>query len=367
MNSEVQNQPVLVPYRNSDSTHCSSSSEIDDSDESWVMPMSKKVKRHFESPHHTDSASTSTASSTALRTFFETYSSSSESECNDGIADDDEIVGEKGFRKKRPLPKRLQAKSERCSGKGKKVQPNPCAGKKCGNECELNFSDEDRRNIHELYWGLGSSVRQRDWLLALVEETNIRRRRVECSRRSVSYRYYFPCGEGGRKKVCQQFLLKTLGISQMTLRYTLKNITAIKVSKPDERGKSTPTKKYSESVIEAVKQFIKKLPAVKSHYCRNKGNKLYLPSEFRNLTYLYNKVYLQDETVKEIGSVQKQTFKNIFRNNFNIGFHLPKKDKCAMCERIKHLDGTAQNDATNSEEYKNHAKEKDAAKKRTKN
>lgn len=361
----VQNQPVLVPYANSDSTYCSS--EIDfngiDSDGSWVMPMSKKVKRLFKSPQDTDSASTSTASSTVLRTFFETYSSSTDTESNDGIGDDDEIVGKKGFRKKRPLPKRLQAKSERWSGKGKKVQPNPCAGKKCGNKCEMNFSDEDRTNIHELYWGLGSSVRQRDWLLALVEETNVRRRRIECgSRRSVSYRYYFPWGDGGKKKVCQQFLLKTLGISQMTLRYTLKNITAMNVSKPDERGKSTPSNKYSESAIQEVKKFIQKLPAVKSHYCRNKGNKLYLPSEFRNLSFLYNKVYLQDEIVKETGSVQKQTFKNIFRNDYNIGFHLPKKDKCEMCERIKNLDSTTQNDAMNTEEYKKHVQEKNAAK-----
>lgn len=52
------------------------------------------------------------------------------------------------------------------------------------------------------------------------------------------------------------------------------------MSQLDERGKSTPPNKYNESIIQGVKQFIEKLPAVESHYCRNKGNKLYLPSEF---------------------------------------------------------------------------------------
>lgn len=363
-NGLLKNQAVLVPYPNSDSTYCSSS-DIDfsrtDSDGSWVMPMSKKARR-LQSPH-TETASTSTASSSTLARFIDDYISSSESESDKVEGDDDEIVGKKGLRKKRPLPKRLQAKSERWSGKGKKVHPNPCAGKKCGNNCEINFTNEDRNNIHELYWGLGSSVRQRDWLLALVEEVNVRRRRVESgSRRSVSYRYYFPSGDGGKKRVCQQFILKTLGISQMTLRYTLKNVIASNVSKQDERGKSTPSNKYSESVIKGVKQFIEKLPAVKSHYCRNKGNKLYLPSEFKNLSFLYNKVYLQDEIIKDIGSVQKQTFKNIFRNEYNIGFHLPKKDKCEICERIKNLDTVSQADAMNTEEYKKHLQEKNAAK-----
>lgn len=62
----------------------------------------------------------------------------------------------------------------------------------------------------------------------------------------------------------------------------------------------TPSNKYSEAVIKGVKQFIEKLPAVKSHYCCNKGNKLYLPSEFKNLSF---KVYLQDEIIKDKGSV----------------------------------------------------------------
>lgn len=189
----------------------------------------------------TDMASTSAV----LLTNLKTYSSSSEAEngSSDGIGDDDEIVSKTGFRKKRPIPKR----------RGKKVQPNPCAGKKCGNNCEMNFRDEDRTNINKLYWGLGSSVRQRNWLLSLVEETNIRRRRVESgSKRLVTYHYFFPWGNGDRKKVCQQFVLKTLGISQMKLRYTVKNRTVLNLSKPNKIGSSTATNRSSESVIQGV-------------------------------------------------------------------------------------------------------------------
>lgn len=80
------------------------------------------------------------------------------------------------------------------------------------------------------------------------------------------------------------------------------------------------------------------------------------------MSFLYNKVYLEDETIKDIGSVHKTTFKNIFRNDYNIGFHLPKKDKCEICERVKKLDITSQTNAMNTEEFQKHIQENNAAK-----
>lgn len=146
------------------------------------------------------------------------------------------IVGNKGLRKKRLLSKKLRSRSERWSGKGKQVKPNPCKGKKCGNNCSENFTEVERMHIHELYWGLGNSQRQRDWLLSCIKDSSIGRKRSKSNRRTITYNYYLPYGSGCRK-VCQQFLLKTLDISQMTLRYSKSKMTKINLTKTDERGK----------------------------------------------------------------------------------------------------------------------------------
>ncbi|KAL0818987.1 hypothetical protein ABMA28_008274 [Loxostege sticticalis] len=272
--------------------------------------------------------------------------------------EDSSIVGKRGIRKKRPLPKKLKERSERWSGKGKCVKPNPCLGKKCGNDCANKFTEIERNCVHELYWGLGSLQRQRDFILSCIKDCEIRRKRAESNRRKISYGYYLPKGTES-VKVCQQFLLKTLDISQMTLRYTKSHKIASFMSKSDQRGKSTPSNKYSQSQTQNVNNFIKKLPAVQSHYCRNKSNKLYLPTEFRDVAYLYRNFYLKDDDTKELGAVSYQKFRKIFKTEFNLGFHLPKKDKCDQCERIKNLSDEERKQAIDSDAYKNHIKDKE--------
>lgn len=94
--------------------------------------------------------------------------------------------------------------------------------------------------------------------------------------------------------------------------------------------------KYGENQTQNVIHFIKKLPAVQSHYCRNKSNKLYLLTDYRDMSHLYRNVYLKDNDTKALGAVTDQKFK-IFKTKFNIGFHLSKKDKCLQCDRVKYM------------------------------
>lgn len=109
-----------------------------------------------------------------------------------------------------------------------------------------------------LYWGLGSLQSQRDFILSCIKECEIGRKRAESDRRKISYNYYLPKGTES-VKICQQFLLKTLDISQMTLRYTKSHKIASFMSKSDQqRGKNTPLNKYSQSQTQNVINFIKK-------------------------------------------------------------------------------------------------------------
>lgn len=58
-------------------------------------------------------------------------------------------------------------------------------------------------------------------------------------------------------------------------------------AKKDRRGYNTPRNKTSPEQLQIVDKLIRCLPAVSSHYCRNKSNKKYLPTEFRNIANLY--------------------------------------------------------------------------------
>ncbi|CAH1103720.1 unnamed protein product [Psylliodes chrysocephalus] len=126
----------------------------------------------------------------------------------------------KPVKKKSKLEKRKSRMIEKSYGKGKALQPNPCKTN-CPNQCTLKFPEVVRQDIHEFYWGLGNSQRQRDWLLSCIKQVGIKRRRqeAETSRRHTTFKYVIPWNDV-EHRVCQKFLLKTLDISQMTLRYT---------------------------------------------------------------------------------------------------------------------------------------------------
>jgi len=83
-----------------------------------------------------------------------------------------------------------------------------------------------------------------------------------------------------QRKVCQQFFLKTLSISQTLLRYT----DLHKYLQPKQKEEVKEVNKTKVVVNKAVEDFIKKLPAVPFHYCRSSTNKKYLPLEHKNIS-----------------------------------------------------------------------------------
>ncbi|CAG4983965.1 unnamed protein product [Parnassius apollo] len=90
-------------------------------------------------------------------------SSSSDSDEDKSVQtiEEETSVGKRGYRKIKPLPKRLLAKKNRKAAVGKSIQPNPCMNKKRGNSCANKFTQDDRNNIFESYWGLGCDKRQK--------------------------------------------------------------------------------------------------------------------------------------------------------------------------------------------------------------
>lgn len=217
----------------------------------------------------------------------------------------------------------------------KKVKSSTCTPENCHNNC-YDISSEKRQAIFDHYWSL-SRERQKDWLVSNSKKQETKRKRCQDinSRRHWTFDYYINEGEG-KRKVCLKFMLSTLDIKQKFLHNVIS--TAIQGSaKKDGRGKHIPGNKTPEINIEAVKCYIRDLPYLPSHYCRKNSKRFYLPQEFRNLSNLY-KMYKEKMLSEDRAAVGEKVFQNIF-GEFNIGFHIPRKDKCSKCVRFEKEDG----------------------------
>lgn len=182
-----------------------------------------------------------------------------------------------------------------------------------------------------------------------------RKRSKDSNYRNNTFFYFINDGEG-RRQVCLKFLMNTLDISQKYIYYTL-TTQDFGMAKEEARGKCIPTNKTSDTIKESAKSFIKRLPAIPSHYCRKDSTKLYLPVEFKNIKNLY-RCYKEDQTSKGVDVVSEKIFRLIFTTDFNIRFHVPKKDKCIKCLRFE---GQKPEDCA---ELQTHLDEKEASKKR---
>jgi hypothetical protein len=254
-----------------------------------------------------------------------------------------ETVSDAGLRKvrvnkkkERSVKKSTGQEYEQKNGKliaAKSVQPNPCSGKKCGNNCE-NVTMEKRKQIFDHFWKL-SIDRRKDWLVSLTQKQNVKRKRASTNKRGYTFKYHINEGEG-RRVVCLQFLAATLNISSKSIYYTVAN-SEWGCAKEDLRGKLIPTNKTKTETMEDVKNFIKGLPAVPSHYCRQDSSRVYLPQEFKNVSKLYGMYKTRCENAL-IDFISEKLFRKVFTEEFNIGFHVPKKDKCVKCLKFENID-----------------------------
>ncbi|ESO84719.1 hypothetical protein LOTGIDRAFT_168383 [Lottia gigantea] len=88
-----------------------------------------------------------------------------------------------------------------------------------------------------------------------------------------------------------------------------------------------------DHVKNGIREHINSIPRLESHYCRASTNKEYLPNGL-SIALLYDK-YAQ--RCREISRepAKLHMYRHIFNNEFNIGFHMPKKDRCDACESMK--------------------------------
>lgn len=241
--------------------------------------------------------------------------------------------------------------------KKKEVLPNPCFKKRCNNKCH-NFTEDERKELFRAFWAIKSNAEKHSFINGCVNVVAVKRKRTasEHSRRGLTYQYFLMSGKC-QQRVCLQFLLNTLNITQKYVRNSLEGKIR---ANSDLRGCHEPKHSISSEQMDEFKLFIENLPAVPSHYCRGSSKKLYLPAEIKTFANLYR---MYTETVKEKhkNPISMACFRKYLKRDYNIGIHVPKKDKCAKCERFKNIPKEMATEKENTE-YLNHQKEKNEAK-----
>ena len=139
--------------------------------------------------------------------------------------------------------------------------------------------------------------------------------------------YFLPLHEE-RIRVCKQFFLRTLAISDKLVRCTLSRKKHGTFAGEDGRGKHPPANKTGETKREYVKQHIESFPAVDSHYKRKETRRKFLAHGLS-----INKMYdLYLGKIKDEGKEHLQVSSYVYRDIFvrNTIFHFTNQRKtCA--------------------------------------
>ena len=183
---------------------------------------------------------------------------------------------------------------------------------------------------------------------------------MRCLAKKYTFRYFLYVGSS-KIRVCKDYYLGTLSISQKPIHNFHKNkkdpVTGILAA--DCRGKH-PKRKISEESKNRVRSHTESFPTVESHYryTRASSKRLYLES-YLNIEKMYELYVACCNEAGEI-PVKSYYYHKIFVTAYNLDFHVPKSDRCDLCEEHKVLRLNKGCDASLTEKYEIHLREKTA-------
>ena len=105
----------------------------------------------------------------------------------------------------------------------------------------------------------------------------------------------------------------------------------------------------SQEVKDGICAHINSLPRVESHYCRENTKNEYLSAGL-NVSILYEE-YVKQCTSTGVTPAKIHLYRQIFNNEFNIAFHMPKKDRCDTCKAMKIASNPTDEEKENYEKH----------------
>lgn len=213
---------------------------------------------------------------------------------------------------------------------GRKVREKDCSA--CKKNCNVNFPESVRQDIHESYWGLGDIEKQKLFISTLVEEVPVSyvRTKAQKSRRSVTRQYFMRNGKM-KVPVCKGFFLTTLDISETVVSGIVKNrcLTSY-FPRESLQGKSKSARARPEEAKEAIRKHIRSYIPTESGATTKKKKKrtkqsapdlVYLSSAL-NAKKMYD-AYVQNCAWLEMEPEKLWLYREILQKDFNIKFEDP--------------------------------------------
>ena len=203
----------------------------------------------------------------------------------------------------------------------------PC-GTSCKRKCTSKFKSDDRSLIHDKFWEMGYNERKA-WVAAHVKLSHVKRRRSESGTRSCTRFYTLPAQDCGDAVVCKKFIISTLGL---TCDKTITTAVSVPLGgnvitvMTDRRGKHDPSNKFSDTVVEQIKNHIESYHPSISHYRREHAPfRRYISPEIsvRDMHQDYAARYPQHHCSYEF---YRKTVKSM-----NISFVKLGEEECELC------------------------------------
>uniref|UniRef100_A0A6P7F318 Uncharacterized protein LOC114326041 n=1 Tax=Diabrotica virgifera virgifera TaxID=50390 RepID=A0A6P7F318_DIAVI len=235
----------------------------------------------------------------------------------------------------------------------------PCANT-CRLKCATKIAKEDRDLCFNEFWKLKDHTRKWDFIARHVRQVAKKQVTITAeqrSRRNYSREYYFYI-RNEKQRVCKTMFLETLNVSETWITTALRKLKDGGSLEEDKRGKHTNRPhKLSPKLIDNVKNHINQFPVVPSHYTRKNTMEMYLEEglTIQKIYRLYNEHCKKNNITTAATSRQ---YRDIFNEQFNIGFFKPKKDQCTVCSVFNNMASDAEK-AKLLEQYESHMKNKE--------
>lgn len=210
--------------------------------------------------------------------------------------------------------------------RAKSLQP-PC-GEKCRIKCTEKVSEEDRTLIFKKCWDVKDINRQKDFISKCMQQVNPNYRYVKPdSKRNMNHAFYFVVNDV-KVRVCKYFFTHTLDIPNRYIRTVVSKLENGFVNE-DLRGRHGNHKQVDPQVKENVRRHINSIPRIESHYLRHQTTREFIEGG-KTITDLYRD-YKEECIRSNIPFVHRNIYSQIFYNEFNLSFFIPKKDQCDLC------------------------------------
>lgn len=217
-------------------------------------------------------------------------------------------------------------------------------------KCTQVINEAQRQHILDHINSLATHNEQNSYLTSLITLNQIQQRRSrkdeeEAKLHDASYCYSVTIkqeyGNYKEVQVCANFFRAVHGITPGKLQYLQTALKTTGVAPKDKRGGKN-YKQLKPEIVELVRGHIASFQARQSHYSiKDNRDKVYLPEDLN-----IKKMHRLFQELNPGMTLSYQTYREIFRRDFNISFGYPRSDTCSQCDELAGKVKAAANDDT---------------------